>query len=826
MESKGSKSGSDLGKHSNYGSVFTDSNFHGGGFQAIELIRLTNLTPLLWVRVDPFDLYGGRISVFQPDACLAEQLFHDGDASAQVDAIRALAERPLRIQGSLKVSVVHGVNVSELPVRLLSDCLRGSSALHSSLPRTPCVRIHAALAIAQWQNNKAPASKNAVGTDNWLGLNLLVEYFQERFYSNSVIMPVKFSRVAVKNSEAEARAAGNAESAGANPKPNHDESLYDYLDTLDEGEERRTSLERAEDVETEEDEEYRVRSACVTAIASIRAQDGQTPDAAIQFLEAVLEAEDASMTPSVICRDDESMVEQHFIKMKAERNKKRKNDLNDDFESVPSPFLSYNSGMLVADTLLATCHVNVWPSVYTDPTTGTTVQVSGKHPVAKLMDLAQGWLEWELYRERIRAEFVEKESWTVIGGNCFDVVAACAIVALASLAILKQCTTTTPTTTKSANVGKIEPVATAEYYAAILDLKPVRNDLTRAAAAQAMTCVCCAADRFEVESAPAVGLLSALEILLDTIAHEDTSPSLRQTLSQIMMDACTGKVCSMHRVGAIAGRNDLYASSSRFFCGPLGASHGGDNGSAMLTNVSAASSPAASAVNDGARRGLKLLNRAGHPRGDVVSKDVVVRVALFATRLWRIINGETPEPPPIGSPPWVGVCAYDGALRCSLLCLWLWLWPKGCFAVLQVQSWKDVDRPEYKEMGTDRVMRITDAEKAAAMSEEDSLAELSRLVQMEMDRQTWRGDMAKKSYDIFKGGGGGSSAASKLSDGAAAAAAEQGIGQPLPPIQRDAAFKQGGWIASAAQQRRAMALDGGTAVTKLRLKVGGSGGPK
>jgi hypothetical protein len=51
------------------------------------------------------------------------------------------------------------------------------------------------------------------------------------------------------------------------------------------------------------------------------------------------------------------------------------------------------------------------------------------------------------------------------------------------------------------------------------------------------------------------------------------------------------------------------------------------------------------------------------------------------------------------------------------------------------------------------------------------------------------------------------------------AAAEQGIAQPLPPIQRDIAFKQGGWIASAAQQRRALALDGGTAVTKLRLTV-------
>jgi hypothetical protein len=54
--------------------AFDESALHNGGYQAIELIRLTNLTPLLWVRVDPMGLYGGRISVFQPDACLAEML--------------------------------------------------------------------------------------------------------------------------------------------------------------------------------------------------------------------------------------------------------------------------------------------------------------------------------------------------------------------------------------------------------------------------------------------------------------------------------------------------------------------------------------------------------------------------------------------------------------------------------------------------------------------------------------------------------------------------------------------------------------------------------
>lgn len=234
--------------------AFTETNFHRGGYQGIELIRLTNLTPLLWVRVDPAGMYGGRASVFQPEACLAECLFHDGDASAQVEAMRALAERPLRIQATLKVTTVYDVNVSELPVRVLADCLRGSPALHSSLPHTPGVRVQAALAIAQWQNNKAPKSKDSVGLDNWVGANLLIQYFRERFYSNGLIMPIKFSRLALRRSEAEtAQAAAVAIESGA-ANPTHDDN-YQYLDSLEEGEERAAALEEAEVVELEEDEE-------------------------------------------------------------------------------------------------------------------------------------------------------------------------------------------------------------------------------------------------------------------------------------------------------------------------------------------------------------------------------------------------------------------------------------------------------------------------------------------------------------------------------------------------------------------------------------------
>ena len=282
------------------------------------------------------------------------------------------------------------------------------------------------------------------------------------------------------------------------------------------------------------------------------------------------------------------------------------------------------------------------------------------------------------------------------------------------------------------------------------------------------------------------------------------------------MDTCTGKVGSMHRVGSIAGRNDLVNAATKFMDGPLGACHGGDNGSAAVTTVSAGGYPAANAVKNGARRGFRVVGRAGHPR-ETIEEAVVVRVARFATRLWRTINGEPADPLESFTPeaPVVGVCSYDGVLRTSLLALWQWIWPRGCWPVLQVQNWKSHESTQrYRDLGAHLVMKITDDEKSQATEEENTLSELNHLFKMELDRQVWRGEMAQQAYKMGN--------FIKKSTPVDVAASEQGIGQPLPPIERDNAYRQGGWIASAAQQRRSLALDGGTAVTKLRLKVKGS----
>jgi hypothetical protein len=765
------------------GQVFDENLLHRGGFQAIELARLTNRSPLLWIRVDPLGHYGGKISIFQPDACLAEQLFHDGDAAAQVDAIRALAERPLRIQGSVKVKAVHHVQISELPVRVLGDCLRGSPALYGDLPHTPIIRAQAALGIAQWQNNKAPSSKDSVDTEAWLGVNLLMQYFKERHYRNGTIMPVRYSRITVRKS----RQSGVVELNTAATKSGCENDDYVYLDSAKDRKERQRLVLEAEDIEVEEDEEYRVRSSVITALAGVRAKDGMTPPLVMKFLSAVLDTGDLSMGYVLDAQEAESLATR-MDETKGFQDQRASDSEIADWHLGKACKLSYVSVGLIADTLLALCAVN-------------SDQLSALEP---LIAASRQWLEWELYRETIRTE-MDGECQSGVGGNCYSSVAACGIAALSSLSVLCQTTLDpSPSTPKTAN--DVDTSGT-QYYIDIFEDRPRRPDVTRAACLQAVACVCCAADRFESQD-PALGLLTALELILyKGILDTLTSPSLRQTMALIMLDACTGKVSSMQRTAVLGARADLLVSGARFYGGPLGASNGNDNGSAMLNTVNATYNPVANAVNDGARRGLKLLGRAGHPK-DESNDEVIVRVAKFATDLWRTINGHVVKIEDSLYCSGDGVCANDSILRCSLLALWQIIWPKACFAILRVQSWRPHEgTPRYEALGAHRVAQVyDDRELELATMEQESLQPLSKIVDKEIDRQAWRGEMFTKAYENIMD--------QKKSDDA--------TDLLLPPILRDSAFKLGGWVTSTAQQRRAMHLDGGMAVTKIRLTVKGS----
>jgi hypothetical protein len=345
-------------------------------------------------------------------------------------------------------------------------------------------------------------------------------------------MPVKFSRLALKKSEENRQTTTNSDGAIVTAaQPTYD-ALYQYFDSLDQGDEVKEALDEAEDAEMEEDEEYRVRSSVTTAIASIRAKDGQTPPLVIQFLETVLESEDAEMVSNLVYPDEELMIEK--LRRKLEDSKEAGSRKRHENEETDRSVLtrSYVSSMLMADALLALCHVNSMPATITDPTSGKRVQSSGAHPLSRLLQAAANWLQWELYREQIRIE-TEEETLSGISGNCYDVAAACAIAGLSTLSITIQGTTDIEAKRNRVNAQLDESgvressinevdVTSAQYYLNIFNDIPRRNDLTRAAAAQAIACICCAADRFE-SSAPSLGLLCALEFLLNNIIGKNKS---------------------------------------------------------------------------------------------------------------------------------------------------------------------------------------------------------------------------------------------------------------------------------------------------------------
>ena len=138
-----------------------------------------------------------------------------------------------------------------------------------------------------------------------------------------------------------------------------------------------------------------------------------------------------------------------------------------------------------------------------------------------------------------------------------------------------------------------------------------------------------------------------------------------------------------------------------------------------------------------------------------------------------------------------------------------------CVAVLRVQSWDGIaGTKRYLELGADTVMNITEEEKEAMQEEEEACKALKVIADIEIDRQRWRGDMSKRSYEFHKG-----EKATPTVPVEPLTSTSQDLGKPLPLVAKDAAWRSGGWVASTAQQRRAKGLDGGSAITKIRLTV-------
>ena len=144
------------------------------------------------------------------------------------------------------------------------------------------------------------------------------------------------------------------------------------------------------------------------------------------------------------------------------------------------------------------------------------------------MELCLGWLDWDLERMRLRAR-TNKADVCGVGDACYNSIAPCAITALCHMALLKQSTTPAhvPGDDESMFAPKrkleeneLDKATTSQFYIDIFNDNLVRGDAIRAAAAQSVICVCCAADRNEELKKEPLGLLVSLEWILDRILGE------------------------------------------------------------------------------------------------------------------------------------------------------------------------------------------------------------------------------------------------------------------------------------------------------------------
>ncbi len=382
------------------------------------------------------------------------------------------------------------------------------------------VRAQAALAIAQWQNNKAPTNKDSV---EWVGLTLLIQYFNERFRKYGSIMPSKFAQVCLKTAS---KAAQSMTTGGAQAD---DTGEYQYLDMFDDNAMREEVIVSAIEIEQEEDEEYRVRSAVVTAIACCRAKDGQSPPLVLSFLEEILQGEDESVVNNLVTLEEARLIEKKKLRRKIEQQESLaaedgivnvERNLYEELHDLP-----FVSSSLIAETLLSLCHVNASPRLIEDPATGRVSQSKANHPIIPLMQVCYRWLQWDLYKEDIRLEI---ETVNMTGHGKSSAIAPSAITALFSMGLLRQVTTDSDADTtlnvdntkkrKNESISKmIDDATSVQYYMDIFNARPLRTDAIRAAAAQAITCLCCAVDRNDNGGDDATGLLKALNFLLNSI---------------------------------------------------------------------------------------------------------------------------------------------------------------------------------------------------------------------------------------------------------------------------------------------------------------------
>ncbi len=697
-----------------------------GGYSPLELMRMLQAegsrtpTSLAYITVK-----SGVTAVYQPTPCLAEMLYCEPNLPEQVDAIRALAERPRREDD---LSNPYNINVYTLPCLVLIGCLRGEAG-GAGIGHCPVVRGEAALAVGQWMINHAPSTCETVGHEVWIGVEGLKQYWSERVFEGGCVGVVRAMLRAKKRKT-----------------PGDDK--WEYLEDVD-GDIEWSGVE----LKWVDDEESLVRGKVLTAMSCIRAKDGLTPQAALDFLIEVFSHFDH--------------FDRGIVSVDPERIPKEK------IEEGLSRAAEVDLSKSVAEAFLSLCHVNV----------RMDSNIHSEHPCFPLMKATHSRLERELFENG--------------GGK----IAASCIAALCHLGMLRMLTGVAPPNDGD-TIRKSDLATSMKFYSSLFD---EFDDLdVRGASAQAYACLACAIDakrdpreKSRLPGDP-IGMLHAMEFLLDCTLKCDNS-ELKVLLMELMLDCCTGRIATTQR----AAINSCYGTGSvealnRIVNGPLGRTFGEENASGALGLVKDRNFPTANSVNNGCRAGMGLLKRAGSEDTWTKKKfevPTVMRVAKFATRLWNSMHSHEVR--------------LDEDLRISFVNVWTLLWPTrlnksqldvGCPALYRARkvlaaggsAANEVQKFFRHDPSTE--LRIASEEDMSKVNEAKKImGEIKAIMMRETLTREVRDSAAQRHYEAemerFNRGGGLDTRGGDSQ-------------RPMELVQRDGLWKEGSWVASVAQQRK------------------------
>ncbi|GMH85018.1 hypothetical protein TL16_g10097 [Triparma laevis f. inornata] len=527
---------------------------------SLEKCRSMNNSGLAWITIDPSSRYMSRIFLKQPEFCSAEMTFYDGNEENQVYGLRQLAEG-----GSVRLS-----NECYVYRGVIEECLRGRSA-HTTIEHSCVVRAHAALCLGQWGIYRAPRDRG-VNRNGWKTIDAVSKYWEERLVG---VVRARKRRKEKGGKKRKYDWVWADEGGGSESESESEEEDESGEDSEEEVEEKKEY-----DWKWVTDYECMVRTAVVYSVACLRAQDGNTPSVAIDWLYSRI-GDGLALEEKRVgeCEGAPEGFDEEGYKLAEE----------------------FNMDPWVGDIYLALSNVNV--TNYSDSGTAP-------NPITKLVKLCHD----------------KVDDLADVGGDIF----AGALHSLVILAVLRDNSDrlknkTTGEVVEGEEKRKDLP-QTETFYSNIYDSTPTIS--AKAVAAQAFCIASVYRDSRRPKTEPCLGLITSLEFLLSKII-ETSDNSLKYALLSVAWDLINGKITTPRAFVLTSSRYTSSTSAlNRCLNGPLGSSLGDFNASGKFIDVKNSKyNPAVGAINGGVRRGFDLVRTAGNKKKGEKGVEVVVRVA-------------------------------------------------------------------------------------------------------------------------------------------------------------------------------------------------------